>query len=56
MFIADVTANQFVTLVGHVLLIERFLATVLVSRYERLTTPWFSAVCIGILVLTIFNL
>jgi hypothetical protein len=43
----DAFFNQYLTLMGHILLAERILATVFAGRYEALSSPyinigWFS--------------
>jgi hypothetical protein len=38
----DIFFQQYVTVIGHVLLIERVLATVFVSCYENFRKPYFS--------------
>jgi len=38
------------TFIGHVLLLERILATVFVSKYENNKKPYFSIVCFIIVV------
>ena len=38
------------SMIGHVLLLERILATVFVSKYEHYKQPYFSIICFLIMV------
>ena len=38
------------SIIGHILLLERILATVLVSKYENIKKPYFSIFCFIIMV------
>ena len=50
-----VFSGQYINLLGHVLLVERMIATLLVHRYEQLRTPIINAVWFIALVIFCFR-
>jgi hypothetical protein len=46
----DAATIQMMSMLGHVLLLERVLATVMARRYEQWRSPWFS---VGWLIITV---